>query len=174
MYAQVHTINAIHVGEIGPEEALVAVDESGRVSVWFTATLDQPPIRLENGVSTWGIATHGPTYLLAVSANSFRITVWDLRDRSPEEKSTMRVYPEAPLGEGCTRRTFSGHTHNIPSVDISPSGRWLVSCSIDGSCRIWRLRDGRCVKQRSLAPSWYAAFRIVFVRVLYSTNIWSI
>ncbi|RKP26808.1 hypothetical protein SYNPS1DRAFT_13656, partial [Syncephalis pseudoplumigaleata] len=152
-------INAIHIGEVGPEEMLVAVDELGCVTAWFTAALEHPPIRLEARESAWGIATHGPAYLLAVSANSFHVTVWDLHDYFkagarflPRRTATRSV--EMPLGEGCKRRELVGHTHNVPGISISTCGRWLASCSIDGSVRVWRLCDGQCIMQRHFGSVW--------------------
>ncbi|KAI9596184.1 hypothetical protein BDF19DRAFT_412777 [Syncephalis fuscata] len=189
------TINAIHVGEVGPEEMLVAVDELGFVTAWFTAALKHPPIQLEVHESAWGIATNGPAYLLAISANSFQIVVWDLHDWfidpesdklywndamnthastsntanvlmsdklpsistnghrfQPRKTTTQSV--DAPLGNGFKKRIFKGHKHNVPSISMSSCGRWLASCSIDSSVRVWRLCDGQCIMQRNFESAW--------------------
>jgi len=41
-----------------------------------------------------------------------------------------------------TRNIFREHTNAITGLDFSPDGRFLVSCSYDGTVRIWRMRDG--------------------------------
>ena len=33
------------------------------------------------------------------------------------------------------------HMHNIPSLDFSEDGRFLFSASIDGSCKVWDLKN---------------------------------
>lgn len=37
---------------------------------------------------------------------------------------------------------FKGHVKGVPSLDLSPNGRLLVSGSFDCSLRIWKIRDG--------------------------------
>ncbi|KAJ3308114.1 hypothetical protein HDU76_004127 [Blyttiomyces sp. JEL0837] len=119
-------INAIKIGFIGSEEVLVTVDDEGRVAVMFTMDLDRTPIRLSNsGSSTWGIAMHAKTQLLAVSANSFRITLFDLGHHNNVG---------SPLGY-VWRRELVGHGHNIPAIDFSSDGTLIGSCSIGSNLR---------------------------------------
>jgi WD40 repeat protein len=70
------------------------------------------------------------------------------------EKDAKVATEDEPLGKGCTHRILTGHVHNIPAVAFSPSGRLLASCSIDGSCRVWRLKDGQCIQHRTFASTW--------------------
>lgn len=58
-------------------------------------------------------------------------------------------------------RVLKGHVHNIPCVDFSPCGRYLVSCSIDGTCRIWNVDSGDIVSDHaidSLKWNWVSLF----------------
>jgi len=41
-----------------------------------------------------------------------------------------------------TRNIFQALTSAMKDLDFSPDGRFLVSCSLDGKVRIWRMRDG--------------------------------
>ncbi|OZJ02095.1 hypothetical protein BZG36_04575 [Bifiguratus adelaidae] len=46
------------------------------------------------------------------------------------------------------RRILRGHRHNVPNIDFSTCGNYLVSCSIDGSCRVWNVNTGKCILHR--------------------------
>ncbi|KAI0223223.1 hypothetical protein L0F63_005204 [Massospora cicadina] len=119
------TINAIKVGKLGIEPALAAVDDQGLVGVWFLRTPKQRPIVFDNEISTWGIALNTVKRMVAVSANSHAITVYDLLSGRVQH--------------------LRGHGHNIPSIEFNPSGERLVSCSIDGSVRVWDSLTGQCL-----------------------------
>ncbi|ORX87013.1 hypothetical protein K493DRAFT_81758 [Basidiobolus meristosporus CBS 931.73] len=163
-------INAIRVGMLGSEEVLVSVDDSGEVRVWFTEKLDRSPLCFSNNVSTWGIALNGPRHLLAVSANSHNITVYNLRGSRRSESSLTDIESDTPLSEledttysttsldspdvNSSTTTLTGHKHNVPSIDISPCGEFLVSCSIDGTCRVWNLRNGETIYKNSIGNAW--------------------
>ena len=43
--------------------------------------------------------------------------------------------------------TSNGHTDRVYSVDFSPSGNLLASCSEDGTIRVWRVQTGECTKE---------------------------
>ncbi|CAI2165438.1 13584_t:CDS:10 [Funneliformis geosporum] len=155
------TINAIKVGNIGNEEVLVSVDDLGDVFVWFTANLDKNPIQFNNDVSTWGIALHGPKRLLAVSANSHSITIFNLQksvqffnDSGEEESHTPKTYAseisdDDALG-GKAKSVLQGHENNIPNICFSACGRFLVSCSIDNTCRLWNVKNGELIQTKVL------------------------
>ncbi|CAG8433203.1 515_t:CDS:10 [Ambispora gerdemannii] len=155
-------VNAIKVGKLGIEEALVAVNGLG-VFIWFTSMLHKTPIHFCNESSTWGIAMHGPSRLLAVSANSHVITIYDLRDGLPEfvatteekdiDKDINSVPNKNPLllePKICLR----GHDHNIPNIAFSPDGKFLVSCSIDNTCRIWNVKTGESLVSKQISLDW--------------------
>ena len=42
-------------------------------------------------------------------------------------------------------RTFSGHSEDVLSLDLSPDGRWLATGSADDSVRLWEVATGRSV-----------------------------
>ncbi|KAJ9062674.1 hypothetical protein DSO57_1008131 [Entomophthora muscae] len=134
------TINTIKVGMLGKEPVLAAVDDQGLVAVWFLHALKRQPFVFDNEISTWGIALNGPKRRIAVSANSHFITVYDLLSGS-----TLHL---------------KGHRQNIPSVDFSPSGDRLVSCSVDGSIRLWDLASGACLSQHDVKNGfvWMCSF----------------
>ncbi|PKC69774.1 hypothetical protein RhiirA1_377245 [Rhizophagus irregularis] len=172
-----HTINAIKVGKIGNEEVLVSVDEAGDIRIWFTSNLNKNPIQFSNNESTWGIALHGPKRLLAVSSNSHEITIFNLKESgkffnefdddddnlesSGEESQTPRTYASVltkisesdALGEKAIS-VLRGHEHNIPNICFSACGRFLVSCSIDSTCRVWNIKTGELMQKKILTGDW--------------------
>lgn len=123
-------INHLRVGFIGCEECLVAVGGHGLVLVWPVRRLadDAPPAPLvlesDNSESMWGIAMSPNSHLLAVSSNAHRVTLIHV--------PTRRIV----FSEDAVARV---HTHNIPSLDMSRCGRWLVSCGIDQRVAVWDL-----------------------------------
>ncbi|KAN0009008.1 hypothetical protein ACTFIU_008898 [Dictyostelium citrinum] len=130
------TINQIRLGILDGEEVLVSVDEGGFVRIIFVNDFDREVIRLYNhGVSTWGIALCPSKPLIAVSANSHKITIWNLDDENPQQ--TKFILPK--------------HKHNIPSVDFSPCGNYLVSVSIDKNIRIWDVNKRQLLRIQTLA-----------------------
>mmetsp|Transcript_15343 Transcript_15343/g.25822 ORF Transcript_15343/g.25822 Transcript_15343/m.25822 type:complete len:209 (+) Transcript_15343:62-688(+) len=40
--------------------------------------------------------------------------------------------------------SFEGHSHNVTEVGFHREGKWLYSCSEDGTARIWDLRAPNC------------------------------
>lgn len=49
--------------------------------------------------------------------------------------------------------SLSGHSNNIPYIDISPDGRYLVSVSIDETSRVWDISTGACIRRFDIG-SW--------------------
>ncbi|KAF8245107.1 hypothetical protein K440DRAFT_634906 [Wilcoxina mikolae CBS 423.85] len=73
-----HAINSLTIGDLGSEEVLVSAHDDGDVCVWYTRNLKRMALRLSVGQSAWGVALHKEKRLLAVSANSHLITVFEL------------------------------------------------------------------------------------------------
>ncbi|KAL9555244.1 hypothetical protein MBANPS3_002455 [Mucor bainieri] len=160
-------INAIKVGRMLEKEVLVSVSEMGEICIWKTEDLDEPPLILKyvrdckervltdiltteaysnNGVATWGIAIHGDQGLLAVSANNFKITVFNIAEmttrfgkRSSKEPSYLGTTEKMEL---------EGHEHNIPNIDFNETGRYIASVSVDTTCRIWDISTRRMVTHK--------------------------
>ncbi|ORY50840.1 hypothetical protein BCR33DRAFT_762437 [Rhizoclosmatium globosum] len=109
--------------------------------------------------SAWGIANHAVRSLIAVSANSHTVTVFDMSlDAVVGDGSGSGGGDGAVLGEGVTRRELKGHGNNIPGIAFSGCGRFLGSASIDGTVRVWELRSGMCVgvvENRGVDERWW-------------------
>lgn len=119
------------------------------------------------GASAWGLAIHQEARMIAISANTHKVTVIAYALAQPGEHSDNSSVASASDMEGCSddgdttdfpspRRqnhiiTLSAR-HNIPSVSFNNSGddkvgRWLSSCSINGETSIWDLHHPeKCVR----------------------------
>ncbi|KAJ3240725.1 hypothetical protein HDU81_002916 [Chytriomyces hyalinus] len=138
-------INAIKSGFLGKVPVLVTVDEGGLVAVHETEFLTNPgcPRKTHlfvNGESTWGLDIHAESRLVAVSANSHVISIFNLGMNSSSDKDA----DDAPMN-GFRSKRLSGHENNIPNVRFSPCGRYIASCSIDSSVRVWNIKTSQAV-----------------------------
>ncbi|KAG2179149.1 hypothetical protein INT43_001999, partial [Umbelopsis isabellina] len=141
-----YKINAIKVGFLNDVEVLVSVAENGQVCVWRTSNLDDTPIVLKNEASTWGIAIHSKQRLIAVSANNFNVTVFNMAAFPPDQRESDQEFKS--LLKSDSQCQLVGHEHNVPNIDFSGCGRFIVSCSIDKQCRIWDIKKQKTICQR--------------------------
>ncbi|KAI8391006.1 uncharacterized protein BYT42DRAFT_555239 [Radiomyces spectabilis] len=152
-------INAILVDRLLDKEVLITVADNGDVCVWRTEALDQQPMMLRAEASTWGVAVHTEQGLLAVSANDKKITIFNILRLTQSSRLFEHTSPCEPR-----RRTknwlrdddkivLEGHEHNIPNVDFSRSGRYLASCSVDKTCRVWDIAKRTMVTKRTIYSS---------------------
>ncbi|KAI5803117.1 hypothetical protein EDC01DRAFT_612247, partial [Geopyxis carbonaria] len=86
-----HAINSLTIGDLGTEEVLVSAHDDGDVCVWYTRDLKRMALRLSVGQSAWGVALHQERRLLAVSANSHVITVFELAMAVDEDEVIEEV-----------------------------------------------------------------------------------
>ena len=54
--------------------------------------------------------------------------------------------------EDSPSQTFEGHSNNVTELGFQKDGKWLYSCSEDGSIKIWDLRTPVCQRNYS-SPS---------------------
>ncbi|CAO0801635.1 unnamed protein product [Mucor circinelloides] len=140
-------INAIKVGRMLEKEVLVSVSEMGEICIWKTEDLGEPPLILNNnGIATWGVAMHGDQGLLAVSANNFKIAVFNVAEMTT--KFGKRSSKE-PNYLGTTEKIeLEGHEHNIPNIDFNETGRYIASASVDTTCRVWDILTKQMVTHK--------------------------
>ncbi|KAJ3247499.1 hypothetical protein HDU77_008547 [Chytriomyces hyalinus] len=140
-------INAIKSGFLGNVPVLVTVDDGGLVAVHETEFLTNPDCPRKthlfvNGESTWGLDIHAESRLVAVSANSHVISIFNLGMNSSSDKDALS--DDAPMSGFKTKR-LSGHENNIPNIRFSSCGRYIASCSIDSSVRVWNIKTSQTV-----------------------------
>lgn len=199
----------------------MSAHDDGDVCVWYTRDLSRIALRLSVSVSAWGVALHKEKRLLAVSANSHNITVFQLgigedeqrakksREEDEEnyfeggrqfERKKRRRGHEAPMDSGVRTyanvaasgldggrrrapatpspptqenisspykrmvKTLKGHETNIPSISFldDPSGRWLVSTSIDGVVVVWDIEAEKMVEKTKLGHLEYTTQKLQY------------
>ncbi|KAL7270167.1 hypothetical protein RUND412_007136 [Rhizina undulata] len=167
-----HAINSLTIGDLGVEEVLVSAHDDGDVCVWYTRDLSRLALRLSVGISAWGVAIHKERRLLAVSANSFEISVFELgvsdavdseeetrgRGKHKDEKAKGKARKSDVSVTGKTVRVLRGHSSNIPNISFldDTTGRWLAGTSIDGMLIVWDvLKERICSRCRmGYAQGW--------------------
>ena len=96
------------------------------------------------GESAWGLASCSEKAFVAASDNSHKITLFSSGVLSPPVLGCSRL----------EQIVFRGHTHNIPFIDISSSGHYLASSSIDHTCILWDVATGQQVYRTNFVTSW--------------------
>lgn len=124
------------------------MNEAGEVIINFISSSHS--IVLDNYISTWGIAIQPKRRMVAVSSNEWVIRIYDLISGK--------------------NSVFKGHTHNIPGVDFSSDGDFLVSCSIDGSCRIWNVDTGDLIASDIISDQWHWTAQFVRIQDVHSVK----
>ncbi|KAI8943651.1 hypothetical protein NX059_001636 [Plenodomus lindquistii] len=113
------------------------------------------------GASAWGLAIHRAARIIAISANTHRITVLAFALSQPllpcveclgasgGNGSTKPLDLLAVKAQSLRNKDFEFELvaeTNIPAVSFNntgddPSGHWLFSCSIDGAMKAWDLHN---------------------------------
>lgn len=167
-----HSINRLHVHFLGREEIVLVSCDDGDVIGYHVSAIQRliesqsptdgekevfirPFFHRNIGDTAWGLAVHREARLIAMSANTRKVTVVAfaltrrLSDNSEPSSTTVfgtKGPHSAPSGERPHRViTLAGDT-NIPTVAFDntgcdPSGRWLISCLINGKTLLWDLRE---------------------------------
>lgn len=106
-----HAINSLTVGELGFEEVLVSAHDDGDVCAWYTRDLQRVAFRLSVGKSAWGVALHKERRLLAVSANTHQISVFELAidpEGEREDDTELEGEEGSILGDEDCGRSHNG------------------------------------------------------------------
>ena len=167
-----HSITRLHVDYLGREEIILVTCDDGdvigyRVQEIQQAIEDRRPSGAKSntdkssqvrvflhrnvGKSAWGLAVHREARLIAISANTRRITVIAYALVGTTDSSETSNLDDDGTPDYPTRRqrdhviTCSAQS-NIPSVSFDnsgrdPSGRWMFSSCIDGRSLLWALHQ---------------------------------
>jgi hypothetical protein len=175
-----HSINRLVVDYLGDDEILLAACDDGDAIVYrveeILAALDNPtdasrqPIRVflhrNVGASAWGIAVHREARLIAIGANTSKITIIALaltkKGDAHETDPAPAFVNGKPVLDFPTKRTRDHIFElrvgtNIPSVAFDnngkdPQGRWLFCSSINGKSLVFDLHEKRLLS--SIQVGW--------------------
>src|SRR5262249_54644437 len=113
----------------------------GEMGWWDSSGAAKPPIR--SGLKV--------AYALAVSADGEFVAVG-----GPPDDARIEVWDTATAK---LRQTFESNKASITNLAFQPRGDLLAATDLNGSLRIWNVRDGKLVKQISATPEqqWFSA-----------------
>jgi WD40 repeat protein len=110
--------------------ALIIVGESGLVALLQPSRNSQNGYKLDylnrDTESTWSAAFSTQLSVLVTGSNSHKATC-------------------TPLDENISHFKLEGHGHNIPCVDVSSTGEFVVTGSIDATIRVWHIPSQKYV-----------------------------
>ena len=182
-YEDSHSITRLHVDYLGQDEIILITCDDGDVIGYRTEEIQrvlnrrketsddendfqlQEPVRTflhrNVGASAWGLAIHREARMIAISANTHKVTVIAYALAQPNHTSNGSLLFSDVEVEDCSDEEDSADfpsprrqdhvitlsaQHNVPSVSFNnsgddPFGRWLSSCSINGETLIWDLHN---------------------------------
>ncbi|KAL6153921.1 Mitochondrial DNA replication protein yhm2 [Exserohilum turcicum] len=164
-----HSINRILVEYLGNEEILLVACDDGDVIGYRTEVIHRAIERASQdgaaseddvhvflhrnvGASAWGLAVHREARIIAISANTYRITViayalaqdTDELDTLKDNCESSRCIPQFPFWRQTETVFTLSATNNLPALSFyHNSGRWLLSSCIDGKTTLWDLHTRR-------------------------------
>ena len=151
------TINQIISGYCGKLECIVVVMDDGGCIIYDILSLNKP-LYYFNNFSCWGVDIH-KNGLLAVSNNNHKIKIWKianpLNSSNPKtwfSKLQVKYMPFPPTE--VQESLLSGHAHNVPCISFSTCGQYVVSASIDKTCRVWLINGPRGIVVKEIGAQW--------------------
>lgn len=182
-YQDSHSVTRLHVDYLGQDEIILITCDDGDVIGYRTEEVqrvldkraedpdDGQDFHVEVqvktflhrnvGASAWGLAIHREARMIAISANTHKVTViaYALAQdaKSSDESSSsfnsdLDFCPEEEDTADFPSPRRQDHVitlcarHNVPAVSFNnsgddPSGRWLSSSSINGEALVWDLHQ---------------------------------
>ncbi|KAJ4332144.1 hypothetical protein N0V95_009731 [Ascochyta clinopodiicola] len=179
-YEDSHSITRLHVDYLGQDEIILITCDDGDVIGYRTEEIqrvldrrvrssdEEQDFEIDDsvrtflhrnvGASAWGLAIHREARMIAISANTHKVTVFayalaktDGSSNDPSDSdSELEDCPEEEDSADFPSPRRQDHVitlsarHNVPAVSFNnsgddASGRWLSSSSIDGAATIWDL-----------------------------------
>ncbi|KAF2268976.1 hypothetical protein CC78DRAFT_575524 [Lojkania enalia] len=176
-----HSINRLHLDFLGRDEILLAACDDGDVIGYsvpqIQRVIENRSLAKEDknsshenrvrvflhrnvGQSVWGLAIHREARLIAMSANTHKVTViaYALANPPAGSSNSAESISDGPINSSDDSENDFPHprrkdhiltltaNHNIPTVSFDnngtdPGGRWLYSSSIGGKTHLWDLHN---------------------------------
>lgn len=153
------TINIIKIQEFHEEMVLLVGTTFGQVLLYYIERpmMHQGPLKFSlynyneqllgefqhsptdfDYLSVWSLDISTKHNCLAVGSNSHKIMIIDLLNRT----QSIDFFSESfqLLAEGDLVQVINAHSHNIPCLSFSENENLLLSCSVDYSLKIWKLK----------------------------------
>ena len=107
--------------------------------------------RAERWDEMWGFVFLAPVEWSAVMIRAMHDGGWIAKEEEADIwEELVRLCPkngrQMLLTDGKLTKTLVGHADWIRQLIITPNGKMLISGSLDGTIRLWRLPDGRHIR----------------------------
>ncbi|KAK6541829.1 hypothetical protein TWF694_007609 [Orbilia ellipsospora] len=152
-----HTINNMIIADLGTEEILLVANDNGYVTLWYTKHLVQREGNMDMWFdvkqSAWGLAVHKTKRLIAISANTTFISVYEMGNEA--------IDPDRPPRGAGDPITLAASYQNLPSVSFlqeDTAGRWLVTTDIVGNVICYDLLKGLETRTSYNGQGWTVSF----------------
>ncbi|KAF3902327.1 hypothetical protein AA313_de0201076 [Arthrobotrys entomopaga] len=152
-----HTINNMIIADLGTEEILLVANDNGYVTLWYTRHLVQREgnmdIWFDVKQSAWGLAVHKTKRLIAISANTTFVSVYEMGNEA--------IDPDRPPRGAGDPITLAASYQNLPSVSFlqeDAAGRWLVTTDIVGNVICYDLLKGSETRTSYRGQGWTVSF----------------
>ncbi|KAK6334970.1 hypothetical protein TWF718_010412 [Orbilia javanica] len=144
------------VADLGTEEVLLAANDCGYVTLWYTKHLIQRngnmDIWFDVQKTAWGLAVHKTKRLIAISSNTTKIFVYEMGSEA--------VDPSRPPRGAQNPIILSANQQNLPCVAFldDDTGRWLATTDITGSVILYDLLRGTSTMTAFNGQGWTVTF----------------
>ncbi|EPS40667.1 hypothetical protein H072_5463 [Dactylellina haptotyla CBS 200.50] len=152
-----HTINNMIVADLGNEEILLVANDNGYVTLWYTKHLIQRQgnmdIWFDVKQSAWGLSVHKTKRLIAISANTTIISVYEMGNEAIDPDKPPRG-AESPI-------SLEAKSQNLPCLSFlqeDARGRYLVSTDIAGNVICYDLLKGAQTSTNYNGQGWTVTF----------------
>lgn len=125
------SINAIKVLEMDQVRYLATLDGAGLITLHYIDYPQRQPMVFKQSMSTWSLDFDAKGGILYVGTNERCVFGMNLRNKPTQ--------PHSIIKDGWTK--IVEHSHNVPSISLSPNGRQLASVSVDSRCVISDLKN---------------------------------
>ena len=85
----------------------------------------------------YDIASHGQAFVNSIAFLPPSTEYKDGLILAGGKDTVIEVREPGKAADSNAERLLVGHAHNVCSIDVSPSGKWIVSGSWDATARVW-------------------------------------
>ncbi|PVV04881.1 hypothetical protein BB560_000590 [Smittium megazygosporum] len=157
---------------------LIAVADNAFVFGWDINHLNSPPFVIKSDETAWGCDLNPSAGILGFSTNARTITLYNIFAILYKYYKLLNIknsdfleYSHISNNINCRLLqdnvsglklvfvssyfiSILGHNHNIPCIAFSENGKYVVSSSVDYTCRIFECFTGNCILSMKVGLQW--------------------
>jgi len=147
-----HT-DVVRAVAFGPQASIAfSAGEDGSLRIWDLARGSEVR-RLQAGANRYFSLIISPDGRTALAGTLNHVELWDLYG-------------------GVRRAIWKGHQGLVSGLAFGPKPGWAVSASRDGTCRLWKMDNGRCCFTLRTGKNWLTALALTpeYIHALSSST----